>query len=136
MTPLNNEKGKGGWIILLAILLLFGMPVGFIMYKGFTDVQKRAQQLAAQPGTSDSTKQVEDALTPEEKKQWEGEIKAFMVPFALFAAIVWGMSAIWVYRDAQDRGKTGFLVMMLVLLCAWPFSLLFWVMVRPPPKLA
>ena len=41
-------------------------------------------------------------------------------------------SAIWAYHDAEDRGKPGWAVALLVVLCKWPISLLLWLVVRPP----
>ena len=43
----------------------------------------------------------------------------------LFVGFVF--SLIWIYRDANRRGKPGFLVALLAALIAWPVSLLVWV---------
>ncbi len=55
----------------------------------------------------------------------------FMIPFffVIFALLVW--SLIWVYQDAEKRGKSGILVALLVFLLEWPISLLVWLVFRP-----
>ncbi len=40
-------------------------------------------------------------------------------------------SLAWAYRDAEMRGKPGWLVVLVVLLMNWPFSLLLWLLFRP-----
>lgn len=40
-------------------------------------------------------------------------------------------SLVWVYSDAERRGKSGCLVVLLVLLSSWPISLLLWIVSRP-----
>jgi hypothetical protein len=50
--------------------------------------------------------------------------------FVLFVAL-WVWSLVWVYRDAQSRGKSGLLVVLLVALFWWPVSLLIWIAYRP-----
>jgi hypothetical protein len=48
----------------------------------------------------------------------------------LFVALyVW--SLMWVYRDAESRGKSGLLVVLLAALFWWPVSLLIWIAFRP-----
>ena len=47
----------------------------------------------------------------------------------LFVGFVF--SLIWIYRDANRRGKPGFLVALLAALIAWPVSLLVWIALRP-----
>lgn len=39
-------------------------------------------------------------------------------------------SIIWVYRDANRRGKSGVLVALLVALISWPIGLLVWLLIR------
>jgi len=54
-------------------------------------------------------------------------------PF-VFLAIVFGIylrSGAWAYKDARNRGKPPMLVALLVLLVAWPISLLVWIALRP-----
>ena len=56
------------------------------------------------------------------------------IPFilAVLALLVW--SLIWVYQDAEKRGKPGWLVLLMVLFLNWPVSLLVWAVFRPEPK--
>lgn len=49
----------------------------------------------------------------------------------VLALLVW--SLVWVYRDAEARGKSGWLVSLLVLIVKWPVSLLLWIAIRPDP---
>ncbi len=55
----------------------------------------------------------------------------FLIPFffVILALLVW--SLIWVYQDAEKRGKSGILVAILVFLLEWPISLLVWLVFRP-----
>ena len=48
-----------------------------------------------------------------------------LIFFAIYIA-----SLVWVYRDANRRGKSGILVALLVALISWPIGLLVWVLVR------
>ena len=41
-------------------------------------------------------------------------------------------SFIWITEDAQKRGKSGCLAFLFILAAGWPFSLLWWVWLRPP----
>jgi hypothetical protein len=45
--------------------------------------------------------------------------------------VLWFWSGIWAGRDAAVRGKSGWLVGLLVMLVAWPLSLLVWIALRP-----
>jgi hypothetical protein len=58
----------------------------------------------------------------------------FLVPLGLviLGLLVW--SLIWVYGDAEKRGKSGCLVVLLVFLLDWPVSLLVWLVFRPEIK--
>ncbi len=58
----------------------------------------------------------------------------FLVPLALLilGLLIW--SLIWVYGDAEKRGKSGCLVALLVFLLEWPISLLVWLVFRPDLK--
>jgi hypothetical protein len=40
-------------------------------------------------------------------------------------------TTVWAYRDANSRGKPGFLVALMVLVLVWPIGLLFWLITRP-----
>jgi hypothetical protein len=49
----------------------------------------------------------------------------------LAGLILYVWSIIWSYRDAERRGKPGWLVALLVALLSWPLSLIIWVLFRP-----
>jgi hypothetical protein len=55
----------------------------------------------------------------------------------LLILLAWLWSGIWVFKDAQLRGKHPVLVGMLVLVVGWPVSILVWIAlrpeIRPPP---
>ena len=59
-------------------------------------------------------------------------VVAFIVVILLclifFAIYIY--SIVWVYRDANRRGKSGILVALLVALISWPISLIVWLIVR------
>lgn len=57
-----------------------------------------------------------------------------IIPFMLviLGLLIW--SLIWVYKDAEKRGKPGWIVLLMVLLLNWPISLLVWIVFRPEPK--
>lgn len=55
----------------------------------------------------------------------------FWLVVGLVGLIVYIGSIIWAYRDAERRGKPGWLVALLVALLSWPLSLLVWVLFRP-----
>lgn len=57
-----------------------------------------------------------------------------ILPFILLilGLLIW--SLIWVYGDAERRGKSGWLVVLLVLFLDWPISLLVWLVFRPEVK--
>jgi hypothetical protein len=44
---------------------------------------------------------------------------------------IWIWSIIWAYGDAESRGKSGCLVVLLILLLSWPIGLLAWIIFRP-----
>jgi hypothetical protein len=54
---------------------------------------------------------------------------AAILAIGILALLVW--SLIWVYRDAEARGKPGWVVSLLVLVLKWPISLLLWIVFRP-----
>ncbi|MFB0565905.1 MAG: hypothetical protein ACETWK_09545 [Candidatus Aminicenantaceae bacterium] len=58
----------------------------------------------------------------------------FLIPFFLLilALLIW--SLVWVYGDAERRGKPGWLVVLLVLFLDWPISLIVWLVFRPEVK--
>lgn len=43
-------------------------------------------------------------------------------------------SAVWAYGDAEQRGKPGCLVAILVLFFSWPLGLILWIVFRPEPR--
>ena len=47
------------------------------------------------------------------------------------ATIFWVWSSAWAFHDARRRGKPPLLVAILILICAWPLSLLVWIALRP-----
>jgi drug/metabolite transporter (DMT)-like permease len=51
------------------------------------------------------------------------------VVVGILGLFVW--SLVWVYSDAEKRGKPGCVVALLVFIRSWPFSLLFWILARP-----
>ena len=59
---------------------------------------------------------------------------AILVPLGLLVLglLIW--SLVWVYGDAEKRGKPGWLVVLLVLFLDWPISLLVWLVFRPDVK--
>lgn len=38
---------------------------------------------------------------------------------------------VWIYRDAESRGKSGILIAFLVGVIAWPLGVLIWLAARP-----
>jgi len=49
--------------------------------------------------------------------------------FALLVLYIW--SVIWAYKDANRRGKSGWLVAIMVALLSWPVGLVVWLLFRP-----
>ena len=56
------------------------------------------------------------------------------VLFGIFMFVIFLWSLIWSYGDAESRGKSGCLVVLLVLLLSWPVGLLVWFVFRPDKK--
>jgi hypothetical protein len=52
--------------------------------------------------------------------------------FTILGLLIW--SLVWVYGDANRRGKPGWAVVLLVLFLDWPISLLVWLVFRPEVK--
>ncbi len=50
----------------------------------------------------------------------------------ILVLLIW--SLVWVYGDAEKRGKPGWIVALMVFLLNWPISLLVWVVFRPEEK--
>ncbi len=55
----------------------------------------------------------------------------FVIPMLLACAWAVIASTLWLYRDAEARGKNGFLVIAFVFLTGWPLSFLWWHLLRP-----
>jgi Na+-driven multidrug efflux pump len=55
-------------------------------------------------------------------------IVALLVGLVFF--VIYIVSLVWVYRDAERRGKSGIVVALLVALISWPIGLLVWLLVR------
>lgn len=55
------------------------------------------------------------------------------LPIVLVLAVgaIYFWSGAWAYNDARNRGKPPMIVALLVLLIAWPISLLVWIALRP-----
>ena len=60
-----------------------------------------------------------------------GRPAGFELLFLLVLAALYIGSVVWVYRDAEARGKSGFVVATLVGLFCWPGGLLVWLAARP-----
>ena len=64
-----------------------------------------------------------------------GSTDAFVIFIAMSMMLLWLAlflwSLAWVYRDAEQRGKSGCLVLLIVLFFGWPLSLLLWLVFRP-----
>ena len=56
-------------------------------------------------------------------------VASVSVAIGVLGLLVW--SLMWVYQDAEARGKPGWVVSLLVLLLKWPISLLAWIVFRP-----
>jgi hypothetical protein len=52
------------------------------------------------------------------------------IPLIILGLIIVA-SLIWVYGDAEERGKPGCLVVLMVLLLTWPIGLVVWLVFRP-----
>jgi hypothetical protein len=55
----------------------------------------------------------------------------FWLFVGLLGLVLYVGSIIWAYRDAERRGKPGWLVALLVALLSWPLSLVVWLLFRP-----
>ena len=51
---------------------------------------------------------------------------------ALIPFILGLLLGIWVYKDAEKRGKSGVLWLLIVWFVAFPIGLIIWLVVRPP----
>jgi hypothetical protein len=59
----------------------------------------------------------------------------FLIPLfiVMFGVLIW--SLIWAYKDAEKRGKSGWLVVLMIFFLNWPTSLLVWLVFRPELKI-
>ncbi|MCA9929949.1 MAG: hypothetical protein KC419_15805 [Anaerolineales bacterium] len=56
----------------------------------------------------------------------------FCIGFPMLAIFIG--SVFWAYQDAENRGKSGCLVALLVLIATWPIGLIIWLLIRPGDK--
>ena len=57
---------------------------------------------------------------------------AILVVPLIAAAIYFSIASfVWLYQDAEERGKKGLTAILLVLLTGWPISFLWWFWLRP-----
>jgi hypothetical protein len=57
---------------------------------------------------------------------------AFLViPACIAFILVFIASCIWLYKDAQKRGKNGVMAILFVALTGWPASFIWWLWLRP-----
>ena len=64
---------------------------------------------------------------------------AWIILLAPLALVILGLliwSLVWVYGDAEKRGKSGALVVLMVFFMNWPASLLVWLVFRPELKMS
>src|SRR6187397_1254443 len=40
-------------------------------------------------------------------------------------------SLMWIFRDAEQRRKNGFIAIIFILMTGWPLSLVWWLWLRP-----
>lgn len=52
-----------------------------------------------------------------------------LICMVLLVFVIW--SVIWAYYDASRRGKSPWLVALMVLFMVWPVGLIFWLTLRP-----
>ncbi|MBF8963757.1 hypothetical protein I0P70_10895 [Pontibacter sp. FD36] len=55
-----------------------------------------------------------------------------LISIVLLVFVVW--SVIWSYNDARRRGKSPWLVALMVLFMVWPIGLIVWLLLRPQNK--
>ncbi len=58
---------------------------------------------------------------------------AVCITIPLFALYIY--SIFWAYKDANQRGKSGWLAALLVFLLSWPVGLIIWLLIRPEDKI-
>ncbi|WP_299986713.1 hypothetical protein [uncultured Pontibacter sp.] len=55
-----------------------------------------------------------------------------LIGIVLLVFVLW--SVIWSYNDARRRGKSPWLVALMVLFMVWPIGLIVWLLLRPQNK--
>ncbi|MBJ6119142.1 hypothetical protein JAO76_13115 [Pontibacter sp. BT310] len=61
---------------------------------------------------------------------WAGfGIIGIIIGLVLLVLYCW--SVVWAYKDANRRGKPGWMVAILVALMSWPLGLVLWLLFRP-----
>lgn len=55
----------------------------------------------------------------------------FGIFLGLIIFVVYLWSIVWAYKDAERRGKPGWLIALVVAFLAWPVGLLLWILIRP-----
>jgi hypothetical protein len=61
---------------------------------------------------------------------WFGDVMVVVgIICAVVFVVLFALSLVWVYRDAEARGKTGCLWLLIVFF-TWPFGLLAYVLLR------
>lgn len=55
----------------------------------------------------------------------------FGIILGLIVFVIYLWSIVWAYKDAERRGKPGWIVALVVAFLAWPIGLLLWILVRP-----
>jgi hypothetical protein len=60
-------------------------------------------------------------------------VMLFVALVGLVLLVLAVISYIWMYNDAEKRGKPGCLVVLVMLFfAAWPLNLIVWLVCRPP----
>jgi len=62
-----------------------------------------------------------------------GILTAVCIFIPLFILYIY--TVIWAYKDANQRGKPGWLAALLVFLLSWPVGLIVWLLIRPEDKI-
>jgi len=58
-----------------------------------------------------------------------GPTELVLIIGAIFLAV--SSTSIWAFFDARNRGRSGCLVALMVLLLGWPLGLIVWLVFRP-----
>lgn len=70
-------------------------------------------------------------LTPSEAGAFFGLGLAICAVFGIIWLVIWILVGIWVYKDAEKRGKSGVLWLILVILLGI-IGIIIWLVIRPP----